>query len=149
MWPGAKIQGTYGSRRYDNWPSSARSCKKRNSKETMRLTRRVKIDFSSGRITWLLTYVSNRSWEYGMEIQQLTGRSGGDIILLMNGTNSNWRTGVFNKCLKSPLRRVLALLRHRDRHFRISWLARMSWRFCESCRDIARHTKCDVTSQSA
>jgi hypothetical protein len=50
---------THGSSLYTSCPSSALSCTKRSSRETMMFTRRESMAFSSGRITWLLTYMQN------------------------------------------------------------------------------------------
>ncbi len=49
---------TYGSSLYIGCPSSVFSCTKRSSRETMIFTSRESKAFSSGRITWLLTWVS-------------------------------------------------------------------------------------------
>lgn len=71
---------TYGSSLYIGCPSSVFSCTKRSSRATMMFTRRESIAFSSGRITWLLTWVSHVtpvSRSEWVQVGQATHRTNG------------------------------------------------------------------------
>lgn len=78
-------------------------------------------------------------------VKELTGRRGGDIILLMNGANSSCIIGVLTRCLKSPPWRTVAFLRHRESVLYISSLLRVNCIFYISRSQIVMplYTKLD------
>jgi hypothetical protein len=105
---------THGSSLYTRCPSSALSCTKRSSRETMLFIRQESITFSSGWITWLLTYVQvigpHQHAKLGTIWIGSVQDEWAEMMRLRSGENSRFNTCSLTRLRRCTARRALLLL---------------------------------------